>query len=207
MAKEIYAEIENAGFSAEASENILNVIWRFIQPNTPIEACDENLHEVVDSLDKYGMVQHGKTARPPEDAIYTLKQLQEIGFSIPKKSVHRDSAHHLISDKLEGVYLPMCVKNGIAFVNSFTSKGTAADQLNLDGYDCIVIIEDSTSNITKVAKAALSAGKQCIGIHYTGAMTKRRYEPLIAKVQMQHYPKILTNEEALDKLTQASLKN
>ncbi len=198
--KEIYAELKNAGFSAEASENILNVIWRYIQPDTPIEPCDQSLHEVVQNLDKQGIVQHGKTARPPEDATYTLKQLEQIGFFIPKKSIHRDSAHHLKSDTLKGIYLPMCVKNGIAFVNSFTSKGTAADQLPLNEYDCIVIIEDSASNITKVATSVLSAGKKCIGILYTGAMVKRKYEPLIARLQMQHYPKILTNEEALERI-------
>ncbi len=198
-AKEIYADIEKVGFTAAASEDILNVIWRFIQPETPIELCDDNLQEVVTSLhDQGNIIQYGMTARPPEDAAYTLNQLDAIKFRVPQKHPH--SAHKLPSVSLEGVRLPMCVLNGVAFVNSYTSKGVAANQLNLADYDTVVLLDDSLSNVNKVAIAALSAGKEYIGIHYTGAMAKRKYEPLIARVQVEHFPQRISNEEAHNKI-------
>lgn len=198
-AKEIYADIEKVGFTSTASEDILNVIWRYIQPETPIELCDDSLPDVVASLHAQGnIVQYGMTARPPEDAAYTLQQLESLNFAVPQK--HQKSAHRLPSASLQGVHLPMCVLNGIAFVNSYTSKGVAANQLNLADYDTVVMLDDSSSNVNKVAIAALSAGKEYIGIHYTGAMAKQKYEPLIARVQTEHYPQRLSNEEAHNRL-------
>jgi hypothetical protein len=99
-------------------------------------------------------------------------------------------------------------KQGIIFVGHGIEKGPALiaylKRLNKNPKR-IVVIDDKLSNIENIAKTLEPLGIDFVGIRYSGVDDKvKAFNPKIADLQWEHFKRILSDEEALQLLTQGS---
>lgn len=170
---------------------------------TEMELIDPQVPAIFRQLEQKHIPYIGLTKRDPLIAERTLEQLEtlKVHFS-PFLASEMD-------DLLEGMEGTL-YKKGVLFAAQSVEKGPTLCAY-LKGVkkrpSQIVAIDDKLSHLKSLSAAAEGMGIPFVGVRYGGADEKvRNFNPQIADMQLEHFEKILSDEEALKLLEAKSSK-
>ena len=136
----------------------------------------------------------GLTKRDPSLSDITWKQISSLNIDFSSTSHVKED--HVFEEAGGTLY-----KNGVIFVGQGMNKGPALlaflKKLNKMPKR-IVVIDDKLSHIENIASVVEPLGIDFIGIRYGKADEKvKAFDPKIAKKQLEHFHRILSDEQAM----------
>lgn len=177
----------------EAFEQVIPS-WMAIHERTEMQLVDPVIPDVLKHLKKKRISYIGLTKREPLISNKTLEQLDRLNIAF-NATATLENEH--IFDHLKGTLY----KKGVIFVAAGMDKGPSllAYLKKLKKMPSqIVVIDDKMSHITNIESAVKPLGISFVGIRYGAVDEKvKAFNPQIADLQMEHFRKILSDEEAL----------
>jgi hypothetical protein len=159
-----------------------------------MQLVDPAIPDLLHNMQKSQVPMIGLTKRAPVLATRTLEQLVPLRISF-SHTANFDG--QVVFEELNRTEF----REGIIFVAQGIDKGAAllAYLHKLEKMPSqIVAIDDKLSHIRDIAGTIEPLGIPFIGIRYAGADEKvRRFNPKIADVQLEHFRRILSDEQAL----------
>jgi hypothetical protein len=192
-----YDQYAKDGFTHDQIIEVLFPRWVEILHWTQMSLVDPAIPNLLAEMQGKDVAVIGLTKRLPELAPRTFAHIEpfEIDFSLtaPVKDT-------IVFDGLNGTLS----QQGIIFVGEGINKGDAMiaylNQMEKKPKK-VVIVDDKMSHVKSVAKAMDSCDIDCIGIRFGGADAKvNAFNPKIADLQWKHFPKGLSDEQALEML-------
>jgi len=188
-----------SGLSVEEVDLIVGKLWFDVQPQIKIRCVDQHAPNVINQLNGRAVPLMGFTGRHPNEVHFTLDQLASVEIQFNNNVMNTDF-HEFHADKFRGVVY----QDGILFCTPINKKSFALKLLIefLEKTDrCpkrIVFIDDKLSHVKDVVLQAESLGIECIGLRFNGADKRiSSFCPKIAKIQLDHLPHIVSDEEAV----------
>ncbi|MDP1879486.1 MAG: DUF2608 domain-containing protein [Parachlamydiaceae bacterium] len=169
--------------------------WCEVQPLINIRHVDPQTPELIRRLHENKIPLIGLTARRPEEIHFTLEQLNSLQITL--------SRHFFNNDYLDDASQPrkrIIFHHGVIYCTPINQKSYGL-KLFLEKAKCnpkkIIFIDDKLSHVEDVALFAKEQGIDYVGIRFSGADPRvKTFCPNIVKVQYEHLPKILSNDEA-----------
>jgi uncharacterized protein (DUF952 family)/FMN phosphatase YigB (HAD superfamily) len=195
---EVQKQIDS-GKSREEAFYSLYPLWKKTQMMTEVIPVEANLIESIKQLQDRNIVVMGLTHRQLFIVPETLRQLDSIGVCFQQTAPSKKTFN--ISAKQLALYT-----QGILFVDDFNTKGdvfrSLLQHLNQKPKK-VVFIDDKKKNVEELAKAALLEEIEYIGVHYTAVEQGTQiYSPELAEYQLKFFNNIMSNEHALQLLSQ-----
>ncbi len=166
--------------------------WDERQERCPIRLLEPDSHEVVRQIQEISAYTTGLTARGPRTFSLTLNQLHSVGISFA------DSALPAIFVDLPIEHL---YQQGIWFVENNNKGLSVRKWLETHGEHPakIVFVDDRRSHVEHMEKALSDLDIEYVGVHYCKFL-EMPFDLEIARLQADAFPRVLTNEEALERL-------
>lgn len=172
----------------------VNSLYAKIIDHTEMRLVDPCIPELLHNMQKKHVPMIGLTKRNPTYANRTLQQVASLHIDFTKTCHFKEE---IVFEELAGTLY----KDGIIFSGPRMEKGPCllAYLKKLDKMPKqIVMIDDKMSYVKNIAETIEPLGISFIGIRYGGADEKvKAYNPRIAEIQLEHFQKILTDEQAL----------
>lgn len=186
--------MKSEGLSLSEAISKLLPVYHQIQNKTAMRLVDNSVTDHLAQMKKKNTPMIGLTKRDPKLSSRTLEQIASLHIDFSSTSPIKED---FVLDELGGTLF----KNGIVFVGQEIDKGAA-----LTAYlkklkkmpTRIVAIDDRLNHIENIASAVELLGIDYVGIRY-GKTDERvkSFNPKIATVQLEHFHKILSDEQAL----------
>ncbi len=191
-------KLMSAGEAPEKAEVIAQSMWGKYLPNAALRLLDPNSPSIISQLQQNGHLVLGLTARYPEEASYTHPQLQKLGFEFDRR----------FADQTILLPFPALFENGVLFASTLNKKGDALlallEQVNYLPKK-IIFIDDKHSHVEELHSTLNPLDLDFVGIRYSKADKRvKAFDPQIADLQMELFPRFVTDEEALELLVPAS---
>ena len=185
------------GETPEMAEQIAQGLWAKYLPNAPLRLIDANSPSFICQLQSKGHVVLGLTARYPGEAFYTHPQLERLGFSFDRR----------FPDHALSLCAPAIFEKGVLFASALNTKGQALEallqQLNLKPKK-IIFVDDKIHHVENVQAASAQLDLDFLGIRYSSADKRvHAFDAQIAELQMQLFPRFVSDEEAFQMLVPA----
>lgn len=186
--------MENKGLHKQEALSETTSLYIEVQNKTSIRPVDASALELLASMKKKKASMIGLTKRDPRLANRTLEQLAHLQIEFSSTSPIKDG---FVVEELGGTLF----HEGILFVGQGIEKGPA-----LLSYlkklkkmpKRIVAIDDRLNHIENIGAAVESIGIDYVGVRYGKTDEKvKTFNPQIANVQLKHFQKILSDEQAL----------
>ncbi len=182
------------GHSFSEALDHLVPLYAQILDRSEVRLVDPCIPDLLYKMQKKHVPMIGLTKRDPSYAKRTLEQIAPLHIDFTKTSHFKEEQ---VFEELHGTLY----KNGIIFVGPGMEKGPCllAYLKKLDKMPKqIVMIDDKMSHVKNIAESIEPLGITFIGIRYGGADEKvKAFNPKIAEVQLEHFQKILSDEQAL----------
>lgn len=195
---EVQKQIES-GKSREEAFYSLYPLWKKTQMMTDVVSVESGFIEAIKQLQERNIVVMGLTHRQLFIVPETLRQLESIGVCFQQTAPSQNTFH--ISAKQPALYT-----QGVLFVDDFNAKGEVFRYFlqHLDQKPKkIFFIDDKKKNVEELAGAALLEEIEYIGVHYTAVeLGEQIYSPELAEYQLRFFNNIMSNEQALQLLSQ-----
>jgi len=179
--------------TAEACEKIFSLYGEILD-RTEMRLVDPSIPDLLYKMQKKHVPMIGLTKRNPSYAKRTFEQIAPLHIDFTKTAYLKEEIH--FEELGETFY-----KQGIIFVGQGMEKGPCllAYLKKLDKMPKqIVMIDDKMSHVQNIAKTIEPLGISFVGIRYGGADEKvKAFNPKIAEIQLEHFQKILSDEQAL----------
>jgi hypothetical protein len=165
-----------------------------VMARSQMRLVDPATADLLHNMQKKKVPMIGLTKRAPVLAARTLEQLVPLRINF-SHTAHFDE--RIVFEELKGTEY----REGIIFVAQGVEKGPAllAYLKKLKKMPSrIVVIDDKMSHVQNIAATIEPLGVHFIGIRYGGADEKvKRFNPKIADIQLEHFHRILSDEQAL----------
>ncbi len=192
----IKANFERKGVSKKEAQEIVSILWVTVQPYMKVEAVDPNTQKVIQEIQSKKFPVISLTARKPEEAYYTRKQLQSIGIDLSLNGLITESRQEF-SLQHTAIY-----DRGILFANhgnkksdvllSFLQKNTLKPKR-------ILFVDDFPGHVEDVKEALKAVNIECIGLRFSGSdLHVKKFDSKIADIQWEKFPHLLSDKEAQD---------
>jgi hypothetical protein len=187
-------EMESEGISRpEAVAKTLPIYFQ-IMNKTAMRLVDNCAIELLEKMKKKKTSMIGLTKRDPGVSARTLEQIAPLQIDFSSTCPLQGD---FVFEELNGTVF----KNGILFIEQSIEKGPAllAYLKKLKKMPKrIVAIDDRLNHIENIAAAVEPLGIDYVGIRYGKADERvKSFDPKIAAMQLEHFNKILSDEEAL----------
>lgn len=190
-----YHRIEDyieAGHDARTALNRALREWVAIMNVTKIRLCEESAEAIVNDLQKQGYPVIGLTTRGLGLSTLTIEQLQEVGIDLSLAAPYEGDL--LIKNQRSVLY-----RGGILFTAG-THKGEALHRF-FESIDYpakrVMFINDKKSHLEPVEEMCAREGFEFVGLRYGYTDSRvQNFRRDLAKVQMEHFGCILSDEEA-----------
>ena len=184
---------ESRGLEKRAATDKSIEDWSRVQNATAIKPVESVTPELIIRFQNSGIKTMGLTARPPELAETTLRQLSTIGVNLNRNSV-------LTTTPLNPSNGDFRFQNGIVFLGPRYSKGEVLVQflkLNKLSPTKIVFVDDKEKHVKSVEAELAKENIPYIGLRY-GAADKdvKNFSKEISEVQWNVFNGILSDEKA-----------
>lgn len=181
--------------SFEEVDALVAEIWCKVQPLIKIRCVDPQTEKVFQQLQKQNTSFIVLTARRPCEINYTYTQLLSVGIK---------ATSHIIEDgfldNASDISKRIICYQGIIFCTPINKKSKSLKLfLEKSGHHPkrIIFIDDKLSHVKDVGQLVESLGIDYIGIHFRGSDERvLAFCPEISKIQFDHLPKIITDDEA-----------
>ncbi len=186
--------LKTEGLSVDEAIAKLVPVYSQILDRTEMQLVEPIIADLLAKMQKQNVPMIGLTKRSPALSERTLEQIAPLHIDFSKTSLVEGD---LVFKELKGTLF----KNGIIFTGNGIDKGPA-----LNAYlkklkklpNRIVVIDDKLSHIENIEAAVEKLGIDFVGIRYGGADEKvKSFNPKIAQLQLDHFHKILSDEQAL----------
>jgi uncharacterized protein (DUF952 family)/FMN phosphatase YigB (HAD superfamily) len=195
---EVQKQID-AGKSREEAFHFLYPLWKKTQIMTEVIPVESDFIEAIKLLQNRNIVVMGLTHRQLFIVPETLRQLDSIGVCFQQTAPSQNTFS--VFAKYPALYT-----HGVLFVDDFNTKGDVfRDFLQYLGQKPkkVVFIDDKKKNVEELAKAALIEEIDYVGVHYTAVeQGPQIYSPELAVIQLRFFNTIMSNEQALQLLSQ-----
>lgn len=186
--------LKNEGLSADEAIARLVPVYTQVLNRTEMQLVDPIMADLLDKMQKRNVPMIGLTKRTPALSERTFEQIAPLQIDFSKTSLVKGD---LIFKELKGTLF----KNGIIFTGDGIDKGPALNAYLMKLKKLpkrIVVIDDKLSHIENIAFSVEKLGIDFVGIRYSGADEKvKSFNPKIAQLQLDHFHKILSDEQAL----------
>lgn len=191
---DIAKNLENKRISKREAQEVVSVLWRTVQPHIKVQAVDPHTQSIIRKIQSQNIPIMCLTARKPQEAEYTRSQLQSIGIDLSSTRLTPafEQFFHLTSDTLydEGILFATPLNKKSQVFISFLEK----TKINLKR---VIFVDDKMEHVKDVKEALNHLKIECIGIRFGGADEDvRQFNPLIAKIQWDEFPRLVSDEEA-----------
>lgn len=184
----IRKKAENAGYSKEEAELVLDEFWLFVQPFVPVNLVDSEAKSVVDTLKKDGVFVVALTARDPIEAFHTAKQLA---------SVKLDLSNTFLSPRLSlPLTAPALYQNGVVYCGENTKSSVLKALFKASGKTPrkIVFVDDKMDQINDLKSAFEHSKIEFVGIRFSAADARvKAFNGKIADLEWSLLPQIISD--------------
>lgn len=182
-----------SGNTKEEAVGALYPSWIKLQALTEVQPLEQELVDLLKSLQEKGVVVMGLTHRQTTVVNSTLRQVKSIGFDFTKTAPFGEDIH--LSGNCPALYT-----QGILFVGDYNKKSDIL--VPLLQMTCLspmraVFIDDRPKNVEELDEVLPKKGVEHLGIYYTAIDRSTTYHPDLAAVQQKYLDSILSNEAAL----------
>lgn len=181
--------------SFEEIDFLVAETWCKVQPLIKIQCVDPQTPQVVNQVQEQGIVFMGLTARRPCEIDYTHKQL--VSAKIMLSNIIEESCLEASLDSRKGIIY----HQGVVYCTPINKKSYAL-KLFLGKSKLypkrIIFIDDKLSHVKDVGQLVEDLGIDYIGIRFSRADERvQSFCPEIAKIQFDHLPQIISDDEAM----------
>jgi len=182
----------------QALEKVLSEYFS-IQHASNVKTVEDTTQNVIETLQKQNTYVIGLTTRHIDMLYCTFKQFRQLNIDLTKTSICSDVLFFNVND---GVLY----KKGILFCSN-AHKGTALfsflDKINYTPKR-VVFINDKRTHLEQIENCCKNKNIPFLGLRYgylDEKIKKMNYK--IAEIQLEHFKKIISDEEALQILNQS----
>jgi hypothetical protein len=157
--EDLKTKLERGGMSEKEVKQLESVLWQSVQPHVSVELVDLETPGVIKSLQNKNVRVLGLTARSPEEADYSARQLSSLDIDL-QSPFFKDNQS--LSLETAALY-----KNGILFSTPLNKKSEvllAFLEKNRLLFKRIIFIDDKLHHVQDVVDAAERRGISCLGI-------------------------------------------
>lgn len=180
----------NSGESSEKAEEILHNLWFGILPHISMQLVDEQIPQIIQSIQKMGHFVLGLTARYPKEAWYTHPHLNRFQINFDK----------FFPDQHIPLESPILYENGILFCGTQIKKSDALMaflQLHNLTPKKIIFIDDKLHHVQDLEAPLTSANIEYVGIRYSKCDQRvKDYDEKIANIQWKLFPTFISDKDA-----------
>lgn len=183
-----FAMIKQQGLDDETTHEICQQRWNEMQEKCRPRLMEDTVYTVIQEAQNKAAYTLGLTARGPQTASITHKQLMSLGINF---SISSPSAL-MVDLPLRQVY-----EHGIWYVE-FNGKGSSVRKwLNESEHHPakIIFIDDRHYHLKNMENALSDLDIEFVGIHYC-KVQENPFNEQIAIIQASFFPHILSDEEA-----------
>jgi hypothetical protein len=188
------AELVSKGISRNDAEEIESILWRTIQPLVKVQSVDPEASFILENIQNKGFLVFGLTARCPNEAEYTIKQLLSIGINLGKLK-SQFTFECLNKETKRPLYT-----QGILFGTPFNKKSQILFNFldeNKIFPECIIFIDDKLNHLKDLSKACDDRNISFFGIRFSGADEYvKSFNYQIADIQWTLFPTLISDEQA-----------
>lgn len=188
----------DTGKTLKEVEAILQPYWNKLLPDLSMRLLDQTAPNIIRELQQKGHLVLGLTARDVVDAIYTHPLLDQYGIRFECE----------YADQEISMRYPAIFERGILFTGIHNTKGETLVELlkQINHFPQRVLFVDDKLNHVQSLEGPLAAlNIDYIGVRYSKADKRvQEFDPQIADLQMQHFPKFISDDEARQMLASAS---
>jgi phosphoglycolate phosphatase-like HAD superfamily hydrolase len=190
----IERSVKEEGMSLDEALERIAPIYHEIIHRTEMRLVDAAIPDLLSQMQEKNVPMIGLTKRNPRLSDRTLKQIAPLNIDFSKTAhIDEDLNFHDLNETM--------LKKGIIFVDAGVDKGPALlaylNKLKVMPKR-IVFIDDKLSHIQNVSMALEPFDIHFVGIRFGGADEKvRSFNPKIADLQLEHFHRILSDEQAL----------
>ncbi len=168
-------------------------IWNQVMLTTKVVPAEKSAPEQIAAKQRAGTKTMALTARPPELAAVTHKQLNSVGIHLDKNTVTKETV------TVAGVE-PAPFKRGVMFVGAQNNKGDILvkflNALNLKPKK-IVFVDNKQKHVDAVEKALAGSGIDYVGCRLGVTDAKiAAFDTELADIQLQYFKGILSDSAA-----------
>jgi FMN phosphatase YigB (HAD superfamily) len=192
--EELITQLEQKGISTHEAEQIEDIFWRTVQPHIAVDHVDAQAPRVISKIQENNILALGLTARNPDEATYTINQLDYLGINFSRSHALLP-CHSMVMPEIGSLFA-----GGVIFGSLKNKKADVLFHF-LDMHsiypDCIIFIDDKLRHVQDLEEACKKRNIHYVGIRFSAADEYvRAYNHKIAEFQWAMFPKIITNEQA-----------
>ncbi|MBA3238761.1 MAG: DUF2608 domain-containing protein [Parachlamydiaceae bacterium] len=185
------------GKSLKEVEAFLQPYWNGLLPDLSMRLLDQTAPNIIRELQQKGHLVLGLTARDPMDAIYTHPLLDQIGIRFESE----------YADQKISMSFPAIFERGVLFTGIHNSKGESLVALlkQINHFpQKVLFVDDKLNHVQSLEGPLAELNIDYIGVRYSKADKRvQEFDAQIADLQMQHFPKFISDEEAREMLSPA----
>lgn len=187
--------LSEPGKSFEEIDFILSDIWCEVQPLIKIRCVDPQTPQMIDQIQEQGLIFMGLTARRPSEIHFTHKQLSSAQITL------RNVIDEGFLEDFSDIRKAISYHQGVVYCTPINKKSYAL-KLFLDKSNIcpkrIIFIDDKLSHVRDVGVLVEDLGIDYVGMRFSGSDERViSFCPKIAKIQFDHLPKIISDDEAI----------
>lgn len=180
----------DTGISLKEVEDILQPFWNQLLPDLSMRLLDQTAPNTIREFQQKGHLVLGLTARDPMDAIYTHPVLDQHGIRFECE----------FSDQEILMSHPAIFERGILFSGIHNSKGESLVALlkQINHFpQRVLFVDDKLNHVQSLEEPLAALNIDYIGVRYSKADKRvQEFDPQIADLQMQHFPKFISDDDA-----------
>ena len=186
--------MESQGWSRSEAFDKFFPLYHQVLNKTAVRLVDASMTGLLSQMKEKNTPMIGLTKRNPKLSSRTFEQISSLQIDFSSTCPVKED---FVIEELGGTLL----KNGILFVGQGIEKGPALMAYlkklkKMPGR--IVAIDDRLNHIESIASAVESLGIDYVGIRYGKTDEKvKSFNPKIAAMQLEHFHRILSDEQAL----------
>jgi hypothetical protein len=191
----IREKVRDIGYSALESEFVLDKFWLFVQLFIPVRLVDPKAPVLIQNLLKSKIPVLALTARDLIELEHTQRQIDSVGIILsndfPEKFL-LPAAHPALYER--GVIY--CGENpkSEALVAFFQGVGCRPKKA--------IFVDDRWEQVKKLEVELEKLGIEFVGMRFSGADERvKSFDPMIADLQFSQLPRIVSDEEAKQSLS------
>lgn len=188
------AELVRKGISIQDAEEIEGILWKAVQPFVKVQSVDPETPMILENIQNKGFLIFGLTARCPDEAGYTIKQLISIGIHLEKLKTQ------FTFESLNNEIKKPLYTHGILFGTPYNKKSQILFNFldeNRIYPECMIFIDDKLSHVEDLSMACLERNIPFFGIRFSGAdECVKAFNPQIADIQWKLFPTLISDKQA-----------
>lgn len=196
--EQMFLDFTCKGIPKKEAMAVIHVLWKCVQKQTKVQLIDPHAPDVIEKIRQRKIPCFALTARFPDEADNTIKQLQSVNLDFSK-------GHHLAKSITIPLNPQALFQEGVLF-GTLDNKKSDVFFYFLDANAIhptfVLFVDDKLSHLVDLEEACKKRRIACMGIRFSGADHQfRQLNPEIAELQWKALPAYLSDKESLDILS------